>query len=102
VGTTSLNGTLTIGAAGAGGGTYLLSSTGSLFVYGTEYVGYFGPGTFNQSGGAQTIGSPTAAGTLELGADNSGTGNFILSAGNLTVNGLEYIAAAGDGTFDQR
>ena len=76
------------------GTTYTLSS-GSSITYGDEYVGYStsGSGTFNQSGGTNTV---TAY--LLLGYYNSGS--YSLSGGTLSAP-YEYVGDSGTGTFTQ-
>ncbi len=70
-------------------GTYTLSgpSTTTLTT-GTEYIGFLGTGTFNQSGGVNTV-----TGNL-LFADDGGSGTYTLSGGTLTVEGAVANAGA--------
>ena len=65
----------------------------------SEYVGYFGNGTFTQSGG--TNATPNANGTLYLGY-NSGSNGYYNLSGNGTLNiQSENIGNQGNGTFSQ-
>ena len=63
-----------------------------------ERIGVNGVGTFNQSGGSNTIIGVGHA--LGLGT-GSGTGNYTLTGGNLSVGGFEYVGQVGTGVFDQ-
>jgi hypothetical protein len=82
--------------AGASGTVNL--SGGILSVTGcNEYVGNFGTGSINQSGGSNNI-----AQNLFVGSGTGSLGSYTLSgAGNLNVGGTEYIASAGAGNFIQ-
>ena len=75
-------------------------SGGDLAVAGTEYIGYkpsFGgtplaTGTFNQTGGTHTIGTPQTPGMLWLGQGPGPVGTYLLSGtGNLLVNGSVLV-----------
>ncbi len=91
-------GTNTIGsAAGVGDflvgglapshGAYNLSGTGALAVTGIEAVGLYGPGTFTQTGGTNTITEAGGEfGELDLGF-YGGTGTYTLSGGSLLASG---------------
>src|SRR2546421_3893980 len=74
-------------------GSYNLSA-GQLTVNGSENIGSGGPGTFTQSGGVHTVGTPFFA--RGLGVAHNGS-SFVLLGGSLNVIGYEYI----DGTFTQ-
>jgi fibronectin-binding autotransporter adhesin len=90
-------------AVGSGStATYALSG-GTLTNTGTEIVGYLGAGTFNQSGGTNTINSNGAAnGVLYLGFGGVSTGSYVLSGtGSLSVSGIEYVGYNGSGNFNQ-
>ncbi len=77
-------------------GSYSLSGSSSLSVSGTEYVGYYGTGTFTQSGGTHTVGQ------LYLGYNYLSNGSYSLSgSGSLSVSGYEYVGNVGTGTFTQ-
>jgi hypothetical protein len=77
-------------------GNYFLSGSGSLTAFATEYIGYIGAGTFNQTGGVHTIGSASSQQSLYIGCD-SGTGTYLLSAGSLTVNGSVSVGSTSYG-----
>jgi len=83
-------------------GTYTLSGSGILKVYGSEYVGCAGIGKFIQSGGTNVL-----SGSLNLGIgvvidSPAGQGTYELNAGNLIANNGEYIGFGGKGTFTQK
>jgi hypothetical protein len=104
-----------LGDSPTGHGTYTLSAgtlalTNPVQAPVTEFVGYQGTGTFNQTGGAHTIGSggSSGTGTLSVGSLSGSTGMYTLSGGSLTVgtlvnssNGFEMIGDGGMGTFNQ-
>ena len=69
-------------------------SGGQLTVNGSENIGSGGPGTFTQSGGVHTVGTPFFARGLGIAHNGS---SFVLLGGSLNVIGYEYI----DGTFTQ-
>jgi hypothetical protein len=101
-GTNTITGTvaLVIGASYSGSsGSYVLSGTGELSVTGNEYIGDGNPGTFNQSGGTNTI---SGGYSLNLGGTTS---TYILTGGSLTVTGNESVGntggAAGVDIFNQ-
>jgi T5SS/PEP-CTERM-associated repeat protein len=79
-------------------GTYYLRGTGNLSASGnSEYVGYSGTGTFNQSGGTNSI-----SGYLYLGYNSGANGTYNLSdTGILSKVYDEYIGYFGTGTFNQ-
>jgi hypothetical protein len=96
-----------LGQSASGNGTYSLSS-GSLSLMHPvsaqsvgECVGYAGSGTFNQSGGVNTIGGDG----LFLGYYAGATGTYALSEGTLSVTWgygfAEYVGYQGTGTFVQ-
>ena len=58
-------------------GTYTLSGTGKLTANQSEYIGLSGNGTFNHSGGTNTI--ATATGFFNLGTNAGSTGTYNLS-----------------------
>jgi hypothetical protein len=80
-------------------GTYNLSSGAYLTSVGDQWIGSVGNGTFNQTGGSNTVG-----GSLHLGWSDSGTshtvGTYNLSGGNLTAP-TEYVGWGGVGVFTQ-
>src|SRR5207253_2923799 len=102
-----------LGFLSGANGSYVLSGTGSLTVNGSsatgsEFVGYSGSGSFNQSGGTHTVGTTASGPTLELGYNAGANGSYVLSGtGSLTVNGFEnigYVASGGapaTGSFNQ-
>jgi autotransporter-associated beta strand protein len=63
-------------------GTYNLSDTGSLNSR-SETIGYSGVGTFNQTGGTNTI-----LDFLELGKNSGSTGTYILNGGTLITGNI--------------
>jgi fibronectin-binding autotransporter adhesin len=80
-------------------GVYTLSGSGTLSVSGYEYIGDAGSGTFNQSGGTNTINSGY---TLYVGYNSVSNGTYNLSGtGTLSVTGFETVGVAGTGTFNQ-
>ena len=97
-------------------GTYNLSASGTLtcsdvlfyygflnldydITYGDEIVGDNGAGTFNQTGGTNTL---TNTDGLNIAYANGSTGTYNLSGtGTLTCNNNEYIGLGGAGTFNQ-
>lgn len=86
---------------GAGStGTYTLSG-GSLTAPQSEFIGSSGTGSFNHSGGTNTI-LAGAIGYFNVGTSAGGIGNYNLSGtGVLTSNKSEYIGDAGTATFTQ-
>ncbi len=68
------------------GGTYNLSN-GTLSA-GYESVGRVGEGAFNQTGGANNIGT---GGELDIAAYPGSSGSYDLSGGNLFVDGTAYV-----------
>ena len=85
-GSHTVGGDLYLGYNSGSSGTYNLSgdpSASILTVNGKEYIGYYGTGMFNQSGGSHTV-----TGALTI-SENPGTssGTYNLSGGTLTVNG---------------
>ncbi|NRR28716.1 PEP-CTERM sorting domain-containing protein [Oxalobacteraceae bacterium] len=79
---------------GADGNYYF--SGGTLDI-GTESLGNWGVGNFNQSGGIHTVNSLRVGG-FEYG---NGNGHYIQTGGNLVVD-QEWIGAYGVATFEQR
>jgi hypothetical protein len=84
-GSTTISNSLWLGYNMWSQGTYSLSGTGQLAA-GTEYVGYYGSGTFNQSGGVHTVTNSLNIGAL------SGTGVFNSSGGSLTAKDINIGA----------
>ena len=88
-------GSLTVGTLAGSTGTYNLSGTGTLVSYMQEYIGYFGSGTFNQTGGSHTI----EGGGLTLGGDAGSTGTYNLSGrANWVSNADVFVGYGGSGT----
>jgi fibronectin-binding autotransporter adhesin len=78
-------------------GTYNLSGTGTLAVTGPEFIGNSGLGTFNQTGGTNTVSL-----NLLLGHNTGSTGMYELSGnGSLAGGGFEYVGFSGSGIFNQ-
>ena len=97
-------GTVTISSGGLylaennqGIGNYSLTNgTLALNNSAEELIGYFGNGTFNQSGGTHTI----TNGYLYVGV--YGTGSYTLSNGSLALtNSPEYVGYGANGSFNQ-
>lgn len=77
-------------------GTYNLSDTGYLSAK-SETIGDAGTGTFNQTGGTNSV---TAS--LTLGSGSLSSGKYTLSGtGILSSSYSEYVGYSGTGTFDQ-
>ncbi|MGD0137929.1 MAG: NF038122 family metalloprotease [Tepidisphaeraceae bacterium] len=90
---------LLVGAFSGSTGTYALSGAGTLSVGGGEYVGYESTGTFNQTGGTNTL---TAGSSLLVGGFGGSTGAYLLSGtGKLSDDGGEFIGYSSAGTFTQ-
>ncbi|MGD0461441.1 MAG: PEP-CTERM sorting domain-containing protein [Tepidisphaeraceae bacterium] len=103
--TISSSGNLSIGTSSGTTGTYSLSGTGLLSVAGIEFVGNNGTGTFNQTGGTNTL---TSSGdVLQVAGTTGSTGTYNLSGtGLLSSNGSEdvgdgYSNGNVNGTFNQ-
>ncbi len=85
-------------------GTYNLSGTGALSTAADQYIGYTGTGTFNQTGGTNTIADGK---NLDIGSGAGSVGVYNLSGGSLTVSGRVAMGLAGGasvparGTFNQ-
>jgi hypothetical protein len=90
----SIGGALFVGDTATGAtGTYDLEG-GTVVVGGDLYVGDSADGTFNQSGGGNTI-----TGDLEIGV--GATGTYKLGAGAVKVGGDLYVGDGANGTFNQ-
>ena len=91
------NGTLSLGNSLGASGTYNLGGgTGSpLLSAQTEYIGNFGSGAFNQTGGTHAVG-----GDLYLGLQIGSSGAYNLSGGSLSATN-QYIGGYGSGAFTQ-
>jgi len=80
------------------GSTGTFAQSGGLLEVGIEeYVGYFGTGTFNQSGGTHTMAANT---NVFIGHVDGAVGTFNLSGGSYSSD-LVYVGNAGQGTFIQ-
>ena len=76
-------------------GFYSMSDTSSLAVS-VEQIGYYGTGSFNQSGGTHTVD------TLYIGNNAGSSGAYSMSnSASLAVAGGELIGNYGTGTFYQ-
>jgi autotransporter-associated beta strand protein len=84
-GTNAVTSGLLLGSSSGGSGTYNLSGSGLLSVTGTvgEYIGYFGRGSFTQSGGTNAV----SYGLL-LGSGSGSSGTYNLIGGLLNLAGL--------------
>jgi lipopolysaccharide export system protein LptA len=98
----TVNGDLTLGKTITGNGTYNIKS-GNLTVAGNEYIGYDGTGVVNQSGGKHTVaatgGHGGGGGFISGFGGNGGDGTYNLKAGQLSVDTDEIIGVEGTGTF---
>ncbi len=91
---------LEIDLTGPGATTTTLSMPANNLTSLFEYVGYGGRGTFEQSGGTNTIAA--GAGYLDVGVFGGASGTYNLSgSGNLTANTNEYVGDIGTGLFHQ-
>jgi hypothetical protein len=93
---TLTNAVLIIGNYAGSTGTYVISSGATLTASNSnEFVGLNGVGTFAQVGGTNTLGP-----VLDVGTNSTGTGTYLLTAGNLVANNSsEFIGDGGVGTF---
>jgi len=93
---------VTVDLTGASGGatTTLSMAANNLTVNGVEEIGQRGVGTFNQSGGVNTIDGENG---LLLGQNTSATGTYLLSGtGSLSLTGgSEHVGVYGTGIFTQ-
>jgi hypothetical protein len=87
-------GILGLGEKSSDLGTYNLSGNASLQVDNTEFLGDFGSGTINQTGGSNTCPS------IVLGNQTGSNGSYSLSAGNLSAQQIA-IGTLGTGSFTQ-
>jgi T5SS/PEP-CTERM-associated repeat protein len=87
-------------ATAASTGTYTLSGTGTFTAPQSEFIGYGGSGTFNQSGGTNTINSGSI-GAFYMGTLTGSTGTYNLSAGQLLASKSEYVGEVATGIFNQ-
>lgn len=116
VGQTGTNATFTqtggsVASNGAGGLLSIADKTGSSGSYllkngtlnaDTVYVGNFGTGTFNQTGGTQTIAGLASTSGLFVGLFNTGSYNLSNADGTAVLTAAhEYIGCNATGTFTQ-
>jgi hypothetical protein len=87
---------MAVGEHAGGDGIYNLSGTGALSVAHDLFVGRFASstGTFNQSGGTNSVTSQ-----LVVGADASSSGVYNLSGGTLSVGNSFVVGSNGTGTL---
>ncbi len=130
-GSNTINGDngLSLGVLAGATGTYNLSGAATLIVAGgNEYIGASGTGTFNQTGGSNSVNEGTSvvnpafvvgfqtgsSGTYSLGPSGSlsatgsvaesigynGNGTFVQSGGTNSSNGVLYVGSfGGNGTY---
>jgi hypothetical protein len=103
VGTTLSSTNLYVGYNTGSNGLFSLSGTAILQDYGIEVIGTAGSGTFIQTGGTNTVASPTTVAVLSVGSETGSTGLYSLGGtGSLQItNGEEDIGINGSGTFTQ-
>jgi hypothetical protein len=89
-------GSLDLGEAAGATGTYNLGGTGSIALA-SEVIGASGSGTFNQTGGSNSL---PANGNLYVGYNPATTGTYLLKGGTLT-SGVSLTGAFGTGTTTQ-
>jgi hypothetical protein len=83
-----------------GAGQYSYSLEGGTFeTIGSERIGDFREGTFNQSGGIHRLGAAALPG--EMYVSYGPNGQYLLRGGTLQTIGTEYIGEFGVGTFQQ-
>jgi hypothetical protein len=92
-GSASVDG-LILGVSSGSNGTFTLNN-GSLSSANGESVGFGGMGTFNQTGGTNTISS----GSLNLGFSSGSTGTYTLSGGFASVSGITDVGNLGTGVL---
>ncbi|HUB24953.1 MAG TPA: PEP-CTERM sorting domain-containing protein [Tepidisphaeraceae bacterium] len=95
-------GTLTLSLSGGGPSATetLVMAAGQLTVSPSETIGSSGNGTFDQSGGTNSVFFPD--GFLLLGSSSGGYGNYQLSGSNSALSPTyEYVGLYGSGSFDQ-
>ena len=91
----TFNSAFQLGAQPGSCGTYDLSGSGQLLAY-YEYVGYYGTGTFTQSGGDNSLGYK-----LVLGYNASSSGWYGLSGSGQLSATREEVGRSGTGSFTQ-
>jgi hypothetical protein len=95
---TPSTGNLDLGHANSAIGNYTMSS-GNLSVSGAEFVGNGGSGTFNQSGGTNTLSN--VSGSVYLGNAVGSTGTYTLSGGMIANASAQFVGYNGVGNFTQ-
>ncbi len=90
---------LTLGLYAGSSGNYILGGSGLLTAY-REYVGYYGNGTFTQSGGTNNVSNASFYG-LCLGSGSASGGSYNLSGSGLLSAYTEYVGFSGTGAFAQ-
>ncbi len=106
-GINTVSGVLVLGNNADSTGTYSLGGSGLLSASGTggadEYVGYYGAGIFNQTGGTNST-----PGYLLIGGAAGVSGQYTLGSGTLSVGGYEVLSGtfqfnggSGPGAFNQ-
>ena len=83
----------TVGNAAGSTGSHTLTAVDNISAY-REYIGAYGTGEFNQTGGTNSMTY------LYLASRSTGSGVYNLSGGTLSA-GTEYIGFAGTGEFNQ-
>jgi hypothetical protein len=93
---------LTLGYAAGSSGAYQLVNDGSLGVFGFQYVGYDGTGTFTQYSTSSNTIHQSNFGGLILGFDPGATGTYNLSGqATIAANTYEMVGDNGTGYFYQ-
>src|SRR5205823_5843288 len=101
-GTNNILANLSIGSYAIGAlGTYSMSSGATLIIGESAYVGDFGSGALNQTGGAIAINGANPLSGLSIGDRYGASGTVNLSAGTLSVVGATRVGSEGAGTFNQ-
>ena len=100
-------GNLYLGYKSGGNGQYSLAA-GTLTVSDSTFVGYSGQGYVTQGqawtgpdSSIVTAGGTVRTGSLYLGYNQGGSGQYSLVSGTLTVSGATYIGYGGYGNFTQ-
>ncbi|MFH1551206.1 MAG: PEP-CTERM sorting domain-containing protein [Planctomycetota bacterium] len=99
-GTNTITRHLFLGYESVSSGTYNLSGTGELsigYYDHSEYIGYYGTGEFNQTGGTNTVGSSLCIGVVDV---PGSYGKYNLSGGELSAR-HEYVGGYSTGEFNQ-
>jgi len=85
-----------LGYHGGAKATYNLSGTGRVSTQYDQIIGRRGTGTFNQTGGTNTVGMSLLLGSDD---DGGGTGTYSISGGTLSAQELQ-VGTWGTGHFD--